>query len=56
MPTKQLEANALEELGQAVIDLRCPGPQGPGERGFHDGSHEHPNNGSNNQKETRQWR
>ncbi len=55
MPTKHLEASAREVLGQAVIDLSYPGPQGPGERGLHHGSQEHPRNGSTDQKETRQW-
>jgi len=55
MPTKELEASACEELGRAVIDLNCPGPQGPGERGLHHGSQEHPGKGSADQKEMRQW-
>ena len=55
MPAKQLEANVRQEPVVAVIDLSYPGPQGPGERGLHHGSQEHPGNGSTDQKETRQW-
>jgi hypothetical protein len=53
MPSKQLEASVRQELGEAVIDLSCPGLQGLGERWPHDGSQEPPKNGSADQKEMR---
>jgi hypothetical protein len=57
MPAKQLEASVGKETGVAVTDLSCLRPQRLlRDRGPHDGSQEHPNHRSANQKEKRQCR
>jgi hypothetical protein len=56
MSTKQPEASARQELGGAVMDVSCPGPQGPGKGCPHNGSKEPPKNGSADLKESRRWR